>query len=181
MSERKMAENLGRDIWDVKPMFDQYHERLPFVRHTYKEVARVAGARGWIKTILGRRRRFDKWGLYGMDDVYDSPQACHDAAAVMGISGSVPRRAFTHKALNALLQGSAADQMKVAMVNIWDSGLCADYGVPGLTVHDELDWSLPKYATAVVQEVKRIMQDAIKLNIPVVTEAGTGCNWNEAS
>jgi DNA polymerase I-like protein with 3'-5' exonuclease and polymerase domains len=181
MSERKMAENLGRDIWDVKPMFDQYHERLPFVRHTYKEVARVAGARGWIKTILGRRRRFDKWGIYGMDDVYDSPQACHDALRGTKFEGGVPRRAFTHKALNALLQGSAADQMKVAMVNIWDSGLCADYGVPGLTVHDELDWSLPKYATASVQEVKRIMQEALKLNIPVVTESGTGANWNEAS
>lgn len=170
MGEPLMAHNLGRTLEEVKPMFEQYHERLPFIRYTYNAVSRVASNRGYIKTILGRRRRFEAWEV--KKKIYDT----EEEASRHGIA----RRAFTHKALNALLQGSAADQMKKAMVDLWNSGMVQEFGAPGLTVHDEIDWSLPRGRPEVVAEVKRIMQDAVKLNVPVITDVGTGDNWQKA-
>jgi DNA polymerase-1 len=87
------------------------------------------------------------------------------------------RRAFVHKALNALLQGSAADLMKKAMVELWESGLCALLGAPLLTVHDELDLSVQEGRTPLLLDVKHIMENCMTLQVPIIVELEQGPNW----
>jgi len=90
-----------------------------------------------------------------------------------------PGGEFTHKALNRALQGGAADIMKLAMVDIWESGICDVLGAPLLTVHDELDWSAPKTleANEALMESKHIMENCFKLKIPLVAEMELGSDW----
>lgn len=178
MGEKTMAENLGRPLEDVKPIFAQYHQRLPFVRETYQSVSRAAEQRGWIRTVYGRLRRFDMWEAKRWSADKKLYSSFEEAAAEHGAGGV--RRAQTNKALNALLQGSAADQIKKAMVDIWESGLCQVLGSPGITVHDEIDWSMPAGSEREQVEVRRLMQDAVPLRVPVITDYGVGSNWSEA-
>jgi DNA polymerase I-like protein with 3'-5' exonuclease and polymerase domains len=176
MGEELMASQLGKTRAEVQPIFDEYHQRLPFVRHTYNEVSRVATNRGYIMTLLGRRRRFD---LFAPRSSREEGALPYDQAVEKW--GQAVRRAFTHKALNALLQGSAADAMKKAMVDIWNSGVCDVLGAPLLTVHDELDWSKPRTAEAdqAINEVKRIMESCVSLRVPVVADMKIGSDWSK--
>lgn len=177
MSERTMAESMGRPLEDVQPMFQQYHERLPFIKHTYDAVSRVAATRGYIVTALGRRRRFNAYEsrINGKTRIFPSLDEALSA------KGSAPRRAMTHKALNALLQGGAADQIKVSMVEGMEQGVYDEFGYPSLTVHDELDFSIKKVnKDRAIEEVKRIMETSLPLRVPVITEAGYGENWAKA-
>ena len=90
-----------------------------------------------------------------------------------------PGGEFTHKALNALLQGGNADIMKLAMVMIWESGVCNVLGAPLLTVHDELDWSKPKTTIAeeAMREVHHIMETCVKIRVPIIAARETGPDW----
>ena len=89
--------------------------------------------------------------------------------------------AFTYAALNARIQGSAADIMKAAMVKVWESGVCAVVGAPLLTVHDELDLSSPDTAAGheAVAEIKHIMENAATLSLPLKVDVGSGPSWGE--
>lgn len=92
------------------------------------------------------------------------------------------RRAFLHKALNALIQGSAADVMKKAMVQCWEDGVFDEdlLGAPHLTVHDELDGSIepgvPAKEEALIH-VKHVMENCVQLKIPLRADGGRGINW----
>lgn len=184
MGEPTMAANLGRTLEEVKPMFETYHTRFPFIRNTYNEAQRVAGNRGYVRTLLGRRRRF----VYFEPRNYDEAQKHRDkgpfteAEAVEKWGKNRIRRAFTHKSLNAILQGGAADIMKKAMVDIWESGVCVVLGAPLLTVHDELNWSVRRAREAVEAhaEALRIMESCVKLTVPLKVESGNGPNWGSA-
>lgn len=90
------------------------------------------------------------------------------------------KRLGSHKALNAQLQGSAADLMKKAMVNMWESGIFSVL-VPHLTVHDEMDVSIPrtKAGQEAFKELIYIMENTIKLNVPIIADAKIGANWSE--
>lgn len=193
MGERHMADVLGRSLEDIKPMFELYHSRLPFVRNTFNNVMRRAQSRGWIKTLLGRRRRFNDWEEETWGDpnakTWPSREAAIEALTRIATDESLRtgrpvrmpkvRRAYTNAALNALLQGGAADTMKAAMVQIWEAGLCADdaLGPMLLTVHDEGDFSVPQGKESLIHEVKRIMETCVTLRVPVVAELEMGPNW----
>jgi DNA polymerase-1 len=88
-------------------------------------------------------------------------------------------RAYTHKALNALLQGSAADLMKTAMRDIHRSGATKVVGVPKLTCHDELGHSAnaSKEHQEAIAEVKYIMENCMTLHVPIIAEQSRGNNW----
>lgn len=181
-----LAATLGMDIETAKrEVFDVYHARVPFVKEIYDHASNNAAARGYVKTILGRRARFERWEPVrrgkktadtGGDDVYSLPYA-----AAKSKWGDAIRRAFTHKSLNCVLQGSAADLMKKAMVEIWKSGVYRVIPVAHLTVHDELDHSAPptKEAMEAITTVKRIMETTIKLRVPVIAEHEHGPSWGE--
>jgi len=182
MGEPTMAANLGRPLEEVKPMFNTYHARLPFIRELYNECDRLAKRRGWIRTILGRKRRWDRW------QSKDRKEAKKDGAFSFEEAeekyGKEPRiqRAYTHKALNSLLQGGAADIMKKAMVDIWETGICDILGAPLLTVHDELNWSVPKTheAKEAHDHARLIMETCVPLRLPLLVDSGSGNNWGEA-
>ena len=78
-----------------------------------------------------------------------------------------------------MLQGSAADLKKAAMVQCHEAGVFDTIGYPLLTVHDELDFDNPrtKESEEAILEVIRIMQDAIPINVPVIADRESGPNW----
>jgi DNA polymerase I-like protein with 3'-5' exonuclease and polymerase domains len=95
-------------------------------------------------------------------------------AAVAAWPKMILERAWTHKALNKLIQGSAADVMKRSMVNVYQAGF-----TPHLTVHDELDISLEKGSVGEKQgrQIQEIMQNCVKLQIPLLVDAERGETW----
>ena len=78
--------------------------------------------------------------------------------------------AFTYKALNRLIQGSAADQTKKAMILLYKEGL-----LPLIQIHDELAMSVPDEATA--KKIEEIMSECVQLHVPSVVDAEFGPNW----
>jgi len=172
------AQTLGVSVEEAQAFREQYFKDAPFVKFTFDWVSRVASRRGWIRSIGGRYHRFPYW----------EPMDAHDAGwlpreQALRKWGHRIRRARTHKALNALLQGSAADIMKMAMVQIWESGVCDVLGAPHLTVHDELDFSMPDTPEGreAIAEVKRIMETCIELQVPLVVDVELGPSWGEVS
>lgn len=89
----------------------------------------------------------------------------------------------THKALNAVLQGTAADIMKKAMRDIYKAGLTKLLGAPHLTVHDELDWSDPqtRESNEAFAEVERIMVECVQLRVPLRVSVSTGKDWGSCA
>lgn len=99
---------------------------------------------------------------------------------IRAIKRSGWRRSRLHKALNALIQGSAADVMKKAMVDAWEAGLFSEIGAPHLTVHDELDGSFDpgiKSHVEALEGVKHIMETCVDLRVPLRADGGIGDNW----
>lgn len=184
MGKETLASNLGRTLAEAEPIFAKYHETFPFIRELYEDCSTRARNRGHIMTALGRRRRFQFWEPRDWDEsrkVRDKGPFTRDQAVAMWGENNI-RRAYTHKALNALLQGSAADLMKKAMSMIWKSGVCQVLGAPLLTVHDELAWSRARTQAAVEAhaEAVRIMRTCLPLRVPVLVSSGIGANWGTA-
>lgn len=153
----------------------KYHANAPFMKPLSQGFSNMAAATGELRTLLGRKRRFDAWELTKWIG-----GVRHQTILPHRVPGA--RRAFTHAALNARIQGSAADLMKKAMVDIWESGVCDVIGVPQLTVHDELDGSKPKTKKAqkAYEEVGNLMRNVMKLHVPMLVDGGIGKNWREA-
>jgi DNA polymerase I-like protein with 3'-5' exonuclease and polymerase domains len=197
MGQKTMAEGMGITVEEATPIFNKYHKTLPFVKKLGWNVNAKAAQTGFIKTWFGRRRRFDLWEssdwdtarengamsfqqakeMWALERFHDKDEAFFGGKKGLGI-----KRAFTYKALNSLLQGSAADIMKVAMVEIWESGVCDVLGAPLLTVHDELNWSVPNTPEGLEAhaEAVKIMNDDRGLRVPMMTDSGQGANWAEA-
>ena len=170
------AATLGVSLAEAERFREKYFSDAPFVKYTFDWVSRVAARRGWIRSIGGRYHRFPYWEPM---DRRDEGWLPYDEARRKW--GHRIRRARTHKALNALLQGSAADIMKMAMVKIWESGVCDVLGPPHLTVHDELDFSVPdtKEGREALEEARRIMETCIELRVPLVVDVELGPSWGE--
>ena len=168
MGKNKLAEQLGLDLDDAKELFAEYHGKVPFVQQLSEYVVNRASKKGVIRTLLGRKCRFDKWepNAYGTF----KPMSHEDALAE---HGPAIKRSFTYKALNRLIQGSAADQTKAAMVALHKEGI-----TPLIQVHDELDISVPDKETG--SKIKQIMETCVDMQIPSVVDAEYGPSWGEA-
>ena len=168
MGTKKLAASLGLEFEDAQELFSQYHEKVPFVRELSEYASGRATQKGIIRTVLGRRCRFDKWepNRYGSWKPMSYQEAYNEHGAAI-------KRAFTYKALNKLIQGSAADQTKAAMVALANEGI-----LPMIQVHDELDVSVEGEDQA--KKITEIMQDCVKLEVPSVVDAEFGPNWGEA-
>jgi len=177
MGVKKMAAALGRSEEATRALFEQYHRLLPFVKETFDAAAQIASQRGYIRTLLGRRRRFELWEPRQWDK---DAEACGKEAATAAWGKDI-RRAHTHKALNSILQGGAADIMKKAMVDIWRSGVCKVLGAPLVTVHDELGWSAAytPEADEALAETHRIMETCVTLRVPLRAEREEGPSWGQ--
>jgi DNA polymerase-1 len=173
---------LGLSREESEYIIQQYHNAVPFVRATYNVAQRRAQERGFITTFGGRRVRFDlfepRWG----SAEYNGGKAMRYDDAVEAWGPRVTR-AYTHKALNGLLQGSAADLMKTAMRDIHRSGATKVVGVPKLTCHDELGHSAnksPQHREA-IGEIKHIMENCMTLNVPIRADQSHGPNWGSCT
>lgn len=177
MGQTKLATDLGLDARDGADLFRSYHTAVPFVKATYDSVSTKARDRGWIKTVSNRRARFPLWEpRFGRRDGED--KAMPYEKAVDAYDGRIVR-AFTHKALNRLLQGSAADLMKRAMYDMWKAGLHNELGHMLLTCHDETGHSVPQTPAGrqAFEEVRHIMETCMVLRVPIRADQSTGANW----
>ncbi len=163
MGKNKLQAELGINEDKAKDLFKQYHNRVPFVKTLMDSVMRKAADNGRIRTWLGRRCRFNLWepNQYGIHKALP-----HDAA--LAEHGPGIRRAYTYKALNKLIQGSAADMTKKAMVELHKEGI-----IPHIQVHDELDISVKGNA----DKIKEIMESAVELEVPNKVDYESGPNW----
>jgi len=175
MGNKKLAAELGLDLDSAYELFNKYHSKVPFVKELSKQVSHVASTRGYIKTLLGRKRRFDLW------EPRDSwgEKAVPLSEAYEKYPKQELKRAMTHTGLNALIQGSSADITKAAMLKIWDSGLMDEIDVK-LTIHDELDFSIPHDKQKCLDEAIQIMKNAVKLEVPLKVDVEKGDSWGTA-
>lgn len=172
----KLANDLGVSVAEAKKLSAAYHQGVPFARKTIEQLSDFANRMGYIETILGRKNYFDLWEPSGWGRKGD-PLPYEEAVYEYGPDVS---RAYLYRTLNYLLQGSSADQMKSAMLAAYKAGIFDVTGVPRLTVHDELDFSIPQPNVEVARELKNIMQTVIPLRVPVLAELDVGPNWGEA-
>lgn len=172
MGKPKLIRTLGISKQEGEALFEAYHQANPFVSDTFDYYSELAQRQGFIRTASGRKIRFDLWEPERYDDEAVA-MPYHQAVATYGNV----KRAMTHKALNAVLQGSSADQMKAAMLANYDAGIFDHIGVPRLTIHDELDFSDPGGVDSGFDEMQRIMQDCLKIKVPVKCDCDFGPNW----
>ena len=165
MGKNKLQAELGVNKETAQELFRQYHSRVPFVKQLMDSVMARAQDRGRVRTLLGRLCRFHLWepNQFGIHKPLP-----HDAA--LAEHGPGIRRAYTYKALNRLIQGSAADMTKKAMIDLYKEGI-----TPHIQVHDELDISVESKAHA--DKIKEIMESAVQLEVPNKVDYESGPNW----
>ncbi len=178
MGAQRFARETGVGQAQAKEFLSKYKQRYPKVFAFLELQERLALSKGYVETILGRRRPFpfDPNGLGRLRG--KDPLAIDLEVARRGGMEAQQLRA----AANAPIQGSSADIIKVAMVQLHhkleSSGLAARLL---LQVHDELVLeAAPEALDAVVTLTRETMENAIKLSVPLVVETGVGPNWMEA-
>lgn len=186
MGVDKLAASLGLSKIEAQSVFKLYHSKAPFAKAFGEAASQRAAKRGYITTIGKRRRRFDSWEsakwLPKDKRIDGEVYTLKDRQEAVDRWGAV-RRAGTHKAGNAVLQGSSADITKKAMVEGYKRGIYDVLGFPLVTVHDELGFSVetgdPRHEEA-AREMKEIMETVYKLAVPVLVSDGRGKSWGEA-
>ena len=163
MGKNKLQAELGVNKERAEELFRQYHARVPFVKQLMDSVMARAQDRGKVRTLLGRLCRFHLWepNQFGIHKALP-----HEAA--LAEHGPGIKRAYTYKALNRLIQGSAADMTKKAMIDLHKEGI-----TPHIQVHDELDISVSDNA----DKIKDIMESAVQLEVPNKVDYESGPNW----
>ena len=173
MGVTKMSDQLDISLDEAKKLVQQYHARVPFVKGLMTGVMNRLNARssgGALRSLEGRKCRFDSWE----PDTFAMNKALPYKEAVDAYGPTTRlKRAFTYKALNRLIQASAADMTKKAMVNLYKLG-----HLPLLQMHDELAMSVKNIEEA--REIAKIMESAILLEVPNVCDVEIGPSWGEA-
>ena len=171
MGVGKLSDQLGIDPEEGKSLIKQYNERVPFVRQLADAVSDHANKRGAVKTFLGRRCRFELWEpkAFGSYKAYPLDRAKEEYGEYTPL-----KRSGTYKALNRLIQGSAADQTKKAMIDLDKEGI-----TPMIQIHDELAISL-KDDPETQKKIIDIMENTIEMSVPSKVDVAIGKNWGEA-
>ena len=167
MGKNKLMAELGLMKESAEKLIRQYHARAPFVKQLMDNVSRKANDRGKIRTLLGRACHFDLWQpvQFGVFKPLPLEQARKEYDEPL-------KRAFTYKALNKLIQGSAADMTKKSMVALYKNGI-----IPHIQIHDEVDISVESAKQA--EEIIEIMESAVKLQIPNKVDYESGPSWGQ--
>ena len=173
MGVNKLSEQLDIPVEEAKSLISQYHDRVPFVKGLMNGVMNRLNekeASGSIRSILGRKCRFDLWE----PDSFAMNKALpyRDAVKEYGETTRL-KRAFTYKALNRLIQASAADMTKQAMVNLYKEG-----HLPLVQIHDEIAMSVKDRDQALT--FAKIMESAVPLEVPNKCDVEVGPSWGEA-
>jgi len=177
MGIKKFARSTGVSTPEAKEFLIKYKERYSKIFKFLELQERLALSKGYVKTIFGRKRefKFDKNGLgrlIGKDpyeiDLHSARRAGMEAQSLRA-------------AANAPIQGSSADIIKIAMVQLNKKFI--EMNVPAkmlLQVHDELLFEVePDSLEITTKLVKKTMEDCVKLNVPLLVDIGIGDNWME--
>jgi DNA polymerase I-like protein with 3'-5' exonuclease and polymerase domains len=153
MQLQTMTETFGWSKEAAERITALYHEGAPFVKVTMDKVSEVIVKRGYIKSLAGRHEHLRRF------------------------NGTVDTRS-SYKGFNKLIQGSAADMMKKALVMLDERGLL-DYFPLYLTVHDEIDFGIPKKKEALrrLAEVQDVMEHTFPLSVPIRVDPEAGPDW----
>jgi DNA polymerase I-like protein with 3'-5' exonuclease and polymerase domains len=170
MGVGKLADQLSIPTEKAKALMSLHQEKVPFVKSLAEAASRRADREGKIRTVLGRLCRFDMWEPRSFG--YSKPLKYDEAVREYGTVGQGIRRAFTYKALNRLIQGSAADQTKLAFAQCFEAGL-----PPMLQVHDELCFSIA--SPEQVAQIVEIMESGLKLLVPSKVDVALAKDWGE--
>jgi len=167
MGKNKLMSELGLMKEAAEKLIRQYHTKAPFVKQLMDNVTRKAEDRGKIRTLGGRACHFNLWTptQFGVFTPLPLEQARKEYDEPL-------KRAFTYKALNKLIQGSAADMTKKSMVALYENGI-----VPHIQIHDEVDISVESNEKA--EQIIEIMESAVELKVPNKVDYEHGANWGE--
>jgi DNA polymerase I-like protein with 3'-5' exonuclease and polymerase domains len=165
MGKAKLQAELGVSKDKAAELFNTYHAKVPFVKQLMEKASNRAQDRGQIRTLLGRLCRFHLWepNSFGMHKAMTHEDALAE-------HGPGIKRAYTYKALNKLIQGSAADMTKKSMLELYKEGIVAH-----IQIHDELCLSIENDAQA--KKVVEIMEQAVSLEVPNKVDYEHGKNW----
>ncbi|MBC8207167.1 MAG: DNA polymerase I, partial [Kiritimatiellaeota bacterium] len=142
---------------EAAEIIENYFAQYPAVKTFMDGIIAGAKEKGYVETISGRRRH--------IRDINSS-------------NGTV-RAAAERYAINAPIQGSAADLIKIAMIRI-EKMLRGKRSKLLLQVHDELVFDLHNDEQELIPEIQKLMQDALPLSVPLIVDCGGGQNWLEA-
>ena len=173
MGVNKLSDQLDIPVEEAKGLVKQYHERVPFVKMLMHGVMNKLNSRqssGSIRSILGRKCRFDLWEpvTFAMNKALPLKDALNEHGPTTRL-----KRAYTYKALNRLIQASAADMTKQAMVDIHKLGI-----TPLIQIHDEVAVSVSNDHQ--VDSIVYAMENAVKLNVPSKVDVEIGPSWGES-
>jgi len=194
MGRVKLQRELGLDQRQAKELFNEYHGRVPFVRQLSQELIAFAKENKLLFTLHDRFCRFDRWETTNKEwnpetnrfnevPLYTKEQAMEAFKAemldkykenkidpnYMDYFERYYTPAFTYKALNRLIQGSAADMTKKAMVDLHEKGI-----IPHIQIHDELCFSITDHEPELI---KSIMEQTIPLEVKNKVDFESGPNW----
>ena len=161
MSAFGLAKQLNIPRNEAQKYMDLYFERYPGVLEYMDSTRESAKEKGYVETVFGRR-------LYLPD---------------IKASNGARRKGAERAAINAPMQGTAADIIKMAMIKVddWISKNAADDVTMMMQVHDELVFEIKEdKVDSYVKTINTLMESAATLNVPLVVEAGVGENWDEA-
>ena len=167
MGKGKLASELGLGKEDTEDLFAKFHANVPFVKQLMEQATRKADHVGFLRTLLGRKCRFDLWeprafGIHKALPLWEAEKEY----------GRDLKRAWTYKALNRLIQGSSADMTKKAMVDLYEEGIIAH-----IQVHDELNCSIDSDGEK--NKIKEVMENTVELKVPLKVDAEIGPSWGE--
>ena len=167
MGKNKLMSELGLMKESAEKLIKQYHAKAPFVKKLMDNVTRKAENYGKIRTIGGRACHFELWQPleFGVFKPLPLEQARKEYDEPL-------KRAFTYKALNKLIQGSAADMTKKSMVALYENGI-----IPHIQIHDEVDISVESDKQA--EQIIEIMESAVTLKVPNKVDYEYGKNWGD--
>ena len=167
MGKAKLQAELGVSKEKAEELFQMYHGKVPFVKQLMHVASNRAQEHGQIRTLLGRLCRFHLWepNQFGMHKALPHNEALRE-------HGPGIKRAYTYKALNKLIQGSAADMTKKCMIDLHKEGI-----VPHIQIHDELDISIKSDEEA--EKIIEIMENSVKLEIPNKVDYESGKTWGD--
>jgi DNA polymerase I-like protein with 3'-5' exonuclease and polymerase domains len=167
MGKNKLMAELGLMKESAEKLIKQYHTKAPFVKKLMDNVTRKAENHGKIRTLGGRACHFDLWQpvQFGVFKPLPLEQARKEYDEPL-------KRAFTYKALNKLIQGSAADMTKKSMVALYENGI-----IPHIQIHDEVDISVSSDKQA--EDIIEIMEAAVELKVPNKVDYEKGNSWGD--
>lgn len=160
ISDFGLSNNLGISRKEAKAYIDTYFERFPGIKNYMDEVVREARDKGYVETLFKRRRE--------LPDIN---------------SRNFNIRGFAERtAINSPIQGSAADILKIAMIQLDKALVAGGYQTKMLLqVHDEIVLEVPKSELVEIKKlVKQTMEEAIQLSVPLIADENEGATWYEA-